>query len=94
MGALFDRIRVAVAENRYVLSAHAIEQLRERRIPEWQVASGLAQGRLIVERPDDKPNPTVEVDQLLADGTPVKAVWAWLVVSRLARLVTVHFYDR
>ncbi len=94
MGVLFDQIRKAVADERYVISVHASEMLQERRVSEWQVASGLAEGRLLAERPNDKPNPSVEVDQLLADGTPIKAVWAWLPISLLARLVTVHFYDR
>jgi hypothetical protein len=93
MGSLFDSIRLAVAEERYVLSIHAVEKLRERRIEEWQAASGLADGRLLSERPGDTPNPSVEVEQTLPDGTPVKAVWAWLTLSRLARLVTIHFYD-
>lgn len=93
MGALFDNIRVAVAEDRYVLSDHAVDSLSDRRLEEWQVAVGLANGRLLNERPRDKPNPSVEVDQALADGAAVKVIWAWLPVSRVAMLVTVHFYD-
>ena len=93
MAELFDTIRVAVSEGRYVLSVHAVERLRARKIEEWQAAAGLADGRLLSERPSDKPNPSVEVGQTLPDGTPVKAVWCWLPVSRLARLVTIHFYD-
>lgn len=77
-----------------MLSVHAVERLRERRILEWQVAAGLAEGTLVAERPNTLPNPTVEVDQRLPDGTPILAVWAWLPTSRVARLVTVHFYDR
>lgn len=94
MAALADRIMDAVANDRYVLSVHAVERLRERRVPEWQVAAGLAQGRLLSERPNDRPHPSIEVGQILADATPVKVVWAWLTQSRLARLVTVHFYDK
>lgn len=94
MGRLLDNIRFAVSQERYALSVHATEKLRERRIPEWQVASGLASARLIMERPGSLPNPSVEVLVSLADGTPVKAVWSWLPESRLARLVTVHFLDR
>jgi hypothetical protein len=33
MGALFERIKRAVQEERYVFSNHADEQLRERRSP-------------------------------------------------------------
>jgi hypothetical protein len=94
MAALLDQIREAVANGRYVLSVHATERIRERRIPEWHAAAGLQEGRLISERPRDIPNPSVEVEQQLPDGTAVLAVWAWLSRSGLARLVTVHFFDR
>lgn len=93
MGLLYERIKEAVAAGNYVISDHATDRLAERRIPEWQVASGLASARLGTERPGDKPNPSIEVEELLADGTPVLVVWAWLPISRLARLVTVHFFD-
>ncbi len=94
MGALFEAIKRAVREDRYVFSNHADEQLRERRIVASQVVAGLKQGRLLAERPSDRPNPSVEVDQCLADGTPIKAVWAYVQALDLAKLVTVHFYDR
>ena len=94
MGQLFQRIRKAVREERYVIGRHANERLRERRIPAWQVISGSEHGKLLVERPATSPNPIVEVQQTLADGTPIKAVWAWLSRSRLAKLVTVHFFDK
>jgi hypothetical protein len=93
MGSLFDRIRAAVAEGRVVIGRHAAYRLDERRVAEWQVTSGLAHGKLIVEWLRNQPNPTVEVEQLLADGTPVKAVWAWLRYHEVAKLVTVHFFD-
>ena len=32
--------------------------------------------------------------QVLADGTTVKAVWAHIASLDLAKLVTVHFFDR
>ena len=49
---------------------------------------------LIAERPDGKPNPAVEVRESLPDGTEFKAVWSQLLQSGVAKLVTVHFYDR
>jgi hypothetical protein len=94
MGTLFTRIKAAVADGRYVVSVHAAEQLRERGIPEWQTVLGLETGRLLSERPDDTPNPSIEVQQWLPDGTPIMAIWAWLSQSRLARLVTVHYFNR
>jgi hypothetical protein len=94
MGAVFDRIRAAVAENRYVIGAHAGNQLDERGIANWQIPASLAEGRLLLERPRSRPNPIVEVEQLLPDGIAVKAVWSWLPYHDAAKLVTVHFLGR
>ena len=93
MGRLADNIRLAVREERYIFGAHADQRLRERQIAGWQVVDGLDAAQLIVQRPKDLPNPTVEFEQILADGTPVKAAWAWLSADRIAKLVTVHFFD-
>lgn len=94
MGALFERIKGAVLENRYLIGAHAANSLDDRGIPEWQVVEGISSGWLMRERPQDAPNPSVEVQQVLPDGTPIKAVWAWLAYHSAAKLVTVHFFDR
>jgi len=48
----------------------------------------------IVERPDASPNPAVEVRETLPDGTEFKAVWSHLRQSGVAKLVTVHFFDK
>jgi hypothetical protein len=40
------------------------------------------------------PNPTVEVRECLPDGTEFKAVWSHPRQSGVAKLVTVHFFDR
>lgn len=56
--------------------------------------AGLEDGELLVERQDALPNPTVEVRQTLPDGTEYKAVWSYLIQSSVAKLVTVHFFDR
>ena len=61
---------------------------------ERQVVAGLEEGELIVERPDATPNPAVEVRESLPDGTEFKAVWSFLRQSGVAKLVTVHFFDR
>jgi hypothetical protein len=94
MPGLFQQIRAAVDAGRLVFSLHADERLRDCGIASWQVSTGLPGGRLLVERPNDRPNPVVEVEQTLAGGTRVKSVWAWLAASRTAKLVTVHFFDR
>ena len=47
----------------------------------------------MLERPSDKPNPAVEVQEKLPDGTEFKAVWSHLGRSGVAKRVTVHFLD-
>jgi hypothetical protein len=94
VGQLFDTIRQLVAEEKYVIGQHASEHLEDRGIMEWQVVAGLEDGELIVERPDATPNPAVEVRESLPDGREFKAVWSYLHQSGVAKLVTVHFFDR
>lgn len=93
MGALADNIRQAVREERYVFGAHADERLRQRRIMGWQVVGGLDAAMLIRERSNAAPNPVAEFQQTLADGTPFKSVWAWISKDRMAKLVTIHFFN-
>jgi len=94
MGKLFNTIRKLVADEKYVVGQHASERLEERGIMEWQVVAGLEDGELLAERRDASPNPTVEVRESLPDGTDFKAVWSHLRASGVAKLVTVHFFDR
>jgi len=94
MGQLFKTIRKLVADDKYVVGEHASERLEERGIMEWQAVVGLADGELIAERSDATPNPAVEVREFLPDGTEIKAVWSHLRTSGVAKLVTVHFFDR
>lgn len=94
MSDLFNQIRTAVAQRRYLIGLHAGNQLDERGIPDWQVVGGVPEGLLLRERPHDKPNPAVEVQQILPDGTFVKTVWSWLPRQKVAKLVTVHYLDR
>ena len=83
MGELFDQIRRLVLAERYMIGQHASERLEERGILEWQVVDGIASGKLINERPDDQPNPAVEVAQLLADGRISKRFGPmWLLLTR------------
>jgi hypothetical protein len=94
LSALADNIREAIDDERYVFGAHADQRLRERRILGWQVLAGVDDATVIRERSDATPNPVVEFNQTLPDGTPFKAVWAWISAERTAKLVTVHFYDK
>lgn len=93
MRRLWQTIRGLVADERYLIGQHATERLEERGVLEWQIVDGLAVGELLSERPNDEPNPSIEVRQYLADGTPVMVVWAWLTRLDMAKLVTVHFFD-
>jgi hypothetical protein len=92
-GALFDRIRAAVRDDRYVVAWHADERCDERAVATWQLVAGLPDAELVRERPRSKPNPSVVVRQTLADGTQVEVIWSWLPHSRRAKLVTVFFQD-
>ena len=93
MPRLWDQVREAVENERYVVSAHADLRLRERRIEMWQVEAAMSEAKLLLERPNDLPHPAVEVEILLPHGTPVKAVWSWLTPLDAAKLVTVHDYN-
>jgi hypothetical protein len=94
MAHLFDQIREAVEKERYIVSNHADDRLRERSIELWQVIGGLDNALQRFERPNDTPNPSIELIQFLADGTPIKVVWSWVDFNSVAILVTVHFIDR
>ncbi|HEY2412311.1 MAG TPA: DUF4258 domain-containing protein [Pirellulaceae bacterium] len=93
MGKLLDTIRQLVADNAYIIGDHASERLEERGIMEWQAVAGFHDGKLIAERPRAKPNSTIEMLEMLPDGTEFKAVWSYLQASGVAKLVTVHFFD-
>ncbi len=93
-GPLFETIRALVLTGRYVVGQHAAERLEERGILEWQVVDGIEHGQCLVERPDARPHPAVDVSQQLADGTAIKAVWSHLISVDIAKLVTVHFIDQ
>ncbi len=93
MGRLFGQL---VAMERYVIGLHASERLDERGIDErgimeWQAVAGIHDGSRLAERLNSIPNPTVEVRELLPDGTEFVAVWAHLRQSGVAKLVTVFF---
>jgi hypothetical protein len=93
VGKLFQTIRELVRQDRYIIGEHAAERLEERGIIEWDAVDGLEDGALLAERPNAKPNPAVEVGELLPDGTEFKAVWSHLRQANVAKLVTVHFFD-
>jgi hypothetical protein len=93
VGQLDQRIRHLVASDRYVIGEHASERLLERGIMEWQVVAGVEDARLIAEHPGARPNAAVELEEYQPDGTPFKAVWAYLPGADVAKLVTVHFFD-
>ena len=93
MGKLFDQIRQAVREDRYLVGWHADERCEERGVTDWQLIAGLDDAELVRERPASKPNPSVVVRQTLDDGSEVEVIWSWLAESRRAKLVTVYFRE-
>lgn len=94
MGKLHERIVESIRDEKYLVGLHAAERLEERGIIEWQVVAGAESGKLLAERIDTQPNPSIELQITLEDGTDCKAVWSYLPVSNVAKLVTVHFFDR
>lgn len=93
MGKLFEQIVAAIHADRFVVSWHADERCEEREVSAWQLAAGIDAAHLVRERFGCKPNPSVIVQQELADGTDVEAAWSWLAESNRALLVTVYFRD-
>ena len=93
MGKLFDKIREAVANDRFVVSWHADERCEERGVTAWQLVAGLQDAKLVRERSRSKPLPSVVVCSELVDGSTVEVIWAWMAESRRAKLVTVFFRD-
>ncbi len=93
VGRLFNRIRDAVSDEDFVVSWHADERCEERGVSAWQLVAGLRDGALVRERPRSKPHPSVVVRQELADGSEVEVIWAWIVQSERAKLVTAYFRD-
>jgi hypothetical protein len=93
MGRLFDDIRAAVRNDRFLVSWHADERCEERGVTDWQVVAGLDDAELVTERPESLPNPSIVIRQILIDGSEVEVVWSWLPQSRRAILVTVYFPD-
>jgi hypothetical protein len=87
---LFDDICGLVAEGHYLIGDHAWERLLERGIMEWQIIAGMAEARLITERPLARPNPIVEMQVPLPNGDDCKVVWSLLRREGVAKLVTAH----
>jgi hypothetical protein len=93
MSKLFAKIKKLVVQGCYVVGLHASERLEERGILEWQVVAGLEEGELLKENVKARPNPKIEVQEILPDGLPCKAIWPYLGDNDVAKLVTVHFFD-
>jgi hypothetical protein len=93
MGRLFEQIKQAVREDRFLVGWHADERCEERGATDWQIVSGLETAELVRERPRSKPNPSVVVRQVLADGNEIEAIWSWLARTGEAKLVTVYFRE-
>jgi len=86
-------VTTAVANDRFFVAWHADERCEERGITAWQLVAGLEEAELVRERPRSKPNPSVEVRQILADPSEVEVIWSWLGETRQAKLVTVSLVE-
>jgi hypothetical protein len=84
-------IQNGVLQGRFLVSLHASRRLRQRKVPLWQIEAGVNEWVVIEERPDDLPNPSIVVEQMLQDGTTVTVVWAWDIDDNQPLLVTVFF---
>jgi hypothetical protein len=93
VGKLHDSIVAAIRADRFVVSWHADERWEERGVTAWQLIAGIDDAELVCERPRSKPNPSIVLQQSLADGSEVETIWAWLADSKRALLVTVYFHD-
>jgi hypothetical protein len=91
---LVQSIRDAIQRQEFLVSIHAQRQMRSRMVELWQVEGGVDDWKVLEERPDDLPNPSIVCMQSLPDGTEVKVVWAWYPEESKALLVTVHYLDR
>ncbi len=91
MDDLFERIRAAVRDDRFLVSWHADDRCEERQVAVWQVVAGREDARSHEQRPASEPHPSIVVREELVDGTEVEVVWAWMPESGRAVLVTVYF---
>lgn len=92
--SLVEQVRNAVGQGEFLVGAHARVRLRERKIALWQVEAGLEQGTIVEVRPDDEPNPSIVVAEVLPDGAVIHVVWSWLATTERAKLVTVFFPEQ
>jgi len=88
---LKTRIQNGAIQGRFLVSLHARRRLRQRKVILWQNHAGVNECVVIEERPDDVPNPSIVVEQMLQDGTTVTVVWAWDIDDNQPLLVTVFF---
>ncbi|HEX8322728.1 MAG TPA: DUF4258 domain-containing protein [Tepidisphaeraceae bacterium] len=91
MSRLWQAIRDAIVEERYLISFHADERCEERGMSSWQLAAEVEAAELWRERPSSQPHASVILRQALASGEAVFAIWAWLPIESKALLVTVYF---
>ena len=91
MGQLFNTIRTLVAEEKYVigqLDAAETPRRAQASLKEWQAVTSRSPERwsrelvvLVETGPSimlEEPNPAIEVEETLPDGTAFKAVWSHL----------------
>ena len=72
MPELFQIIQGLVANGQYVIGQHASDRMEERGIIEWQVVDGFSDCVLLLERQQDKPFPSIEVEELLPEARKLR----------------------
>jgi len=90
---LAGEIRRAVLAGQFLVSRHARQRLAARQIRLWHIEAGVTEGTILRVDEDSEPNPTILLEQSLPDGTALHVVWAWLLASREALLVTAFTPD-
>ncbi len=83
-------LRRAVQENRYLITAHALQRMGRRRVSHDDIKQVIVRGDVIEEHPDNLPDPKL----LLMTHIREEALYVSCAFDgRYAYIVTVHWYD-
>ena len=83
-------LRQAVQENRYLITTHAMRRMGLRKVSHDDIKQVIADGDLIEEYPDNRPDPKV----LLMTHVREEPLYVSCAFDgRYAYIVTVHWYD-
>jgi hypothetical protein len=83
-------LRRAVQEDRYLITTHAMQRMGYRKVSHDDIKQVIANGDVIEEYPDNKPDPKILVMAHVREE-PLYVSCAFN--GRYAYIVTVHWYD-